>query len=544
VIEAVAEQQPLIIQIDDFQWADVDSVQLIHALLRPPRPPRLLLVLSIRNDLGECDVLRALDESEVIGHDAALRLELGPLSQSEAQELALSLARASHKAAPHVSHGRDRWSETIALRAGGNPFFVAQLVFSEDSQVSGDSDLAPVVRKRLDRLDPRARGVLEVIAVSGGPLSKRLVLSLCPGASDQDIDGLRELGLIVGDRNDVSEDTLLETAHDRVRAVAREAIDPVRRAEISTKIGEYLLDECARVPTGELVFQIADCFNEGTRSLDDLDEARRLEIAQLNLEAGNRALGTASYAVARTYFDRGYELIAPWLDDARRGQGHRQLCLDICFGRARAIPAGEANDAIYEDLLHWQLSPFDYARIAVERVWVLTTSDRIEDSVRLGVAALRQLGVRLPRRPHLPWVLWQITRAKQTLSLNRTGDQTAPPRAASARNETAPTEFLTRLPDAPEGLEREMMKIMALAVISGLLSKNAFWGVGLAGLHVRMLKAHGFHEHALRASAPSRCASRRSAASRRRERCGRQSRTRPRPASARHPTTRTSTLVW
>ena len=219
----MAKQQTLVIHIDDFQWADVDSVQLIHALLRPPRPPSLLLVLSIRNDLGDCDVLRALDESEVIGQGAATRVELGPLSQSEAQELAISLAR-TRKASPQAPL-RDRWSETIALRAGGNPFFVAQLVFSEDSQVSGDSDLAPVVRKRLDRLDPRARAVLEVIAVSGGPISKRLALSLCPGSSNEDIDGLRDQALIVGDHNDASEDSLLETAHDRVRAVAREAID-------------------------------------------------------------------------------------------------------------------------------------------------------------------------------------------------------------------------------------------------------------------------------------------------------------------------------
>ena len=149
------------------------------------------------------------------------------------------------------------------------------------------------------------------------------------------------------------------------------------------------------------------------------------------------------------------------------------------------MPAGEANDAIYEDLLTWKLSPFDYARVVVERVWVFTTSDRIEESVRLGVTALRRLGISLPRRPHLPWALWQITRAKRALCLSSSGD------------DTLPTAFLSRMPDAPDGLEREIMKIMSLAVISGLLSKDTFWGVGLAGLHVRMLEEHGFHEHAL-----------------------------------------------
>ncbi len=470
VITNVATHRPLIIEIDDFQWADVDSVQLLHALLRPPGPPPLLLILTLSDDGGDSDVLRELAGSEFLGR-AATTIELGPLSEADARELVVRLAERRPEASKSGV-----WAETIALRSGGNPMFIAQLV-QETGPVASDDDLDTIFARHVEELDEPSQRVLEIVAVSGGPLTKPLALELCPGASQSHVEQLLAAGLLVEGRA-VNGDARVETAHDRIRQVALAKLTVAMVARLHTELGECLLAHCARKPEGELLFRIVDQLDAGIVDAAELDEARRLELARLNCEAGDRALQTASHALAQGYFERAYEFVTPWIGQARDGGGQYELCVAIMFGRLRAARDLEAGGRMFDEVVSWTLAPRDYGRICVEHISNSINTNRLDDGLALGLTALRKLGVRLPRRPSLLWALWQLVRGQRAMT--KLGAQ-----------------GLLELRAADDDVIVAMSNLASLMAVWMQISPSTpLWGVGIAGLHAQLVVKHGFHDTA------------------------------------------------
>src|SRR5256886_344044 len=90
LLARVASRQPLVIYIDDLQWADADSIFLLEDLLRPPEAPRLLLVASFRTeDIETTPFLKQLLHPTNV--DTGRELFVGPLTDTEARELTRSL---------------------------------------------------------------------------------------------------------------------------------------------------------------------------------------------------------------------------------------------------------------------------------------------------------------------------------------------------------------------------------------------------------------------------------------------------------------------
>ena len=118
ILARLAEVKPLVIHIDDLQWADADSIYLLEDLLRPPEAPRLLLIASFRTeDIEEQPFLKQLLVQT--GTDSCRELFVGPLDGGEARELARSLLTANVQGEPFI--------ESIVAEAAGNPFLIEQL---------------------------------------------------------------------------------------------------------------------------------------------------------------------------------------------------------------------------------------------------------------------------------------------------------------------------------------------------------------------------------------------------------------------------------
>jgi len=212
----LGQKQPVVLYIDDLQWGDEDSSNLLADLVRPPESPRLLLLGSYRReDVETSPALRVLADAYQRGQDHPHRQELAvdALSETDASRLALSLLGRDSQREKQIA-------ERIGKESGGSPFFVwelAQHVQDDASASVGTLELDEVIWSRVCRLSEESRRLLEVIAVAGRPMRA----SEAYQTIDERTHGPSLLAQLRTSNfvrtTEQEDDTVVETYHDRIR---------------------------------------------------------------------------------------------------------------------------------------------------------------------------------------------------------------------------------------------------------------------------------------------------------------------------------------
>jgi len=179
VLDRISQSQPLVLILDDLQWADDATIQALHFLLRRPTPHRLLVVGAYRREEvieggAIASLLEQAERQTLIGQSMC-HIELEPLDE---QDFATLLATTGRKP---CSPGLAR---EIHERSRGNPFFGLQmlgllqqegrLVEAADGRQIGPGPpislpviVQETVARRLRHLTPEAREALALGAVLG-----------------------------------------------------------------------------------------------------------------------------------------------------------------------------------------------------------------------------------------------------------------------------------------------------------------------------------------------------------------------------------------
>ncbi|MBW2271508.1 MAG: protein kinase, partial [Deltaproteobacteria bacterium] len=119
LLRRLATYKPVILYIDDLQWGDEDSGELLAEALRPPHPPSLLFVGCCRGDGSESPLVKTLRE-RLRAHDAELaEFELEPLDEDDSRRLARALLGEDPRAV--------EFATAVSRESGGNPYFVNEL---------------------------------------------------------------------------------------------------------------------------------------------------------------------------------------------------------------------------------------------------------------------------------------------------------------------------------------------------------------------------------------------------------------------------------
>jgi hypothetical protein len=230
LLSRLGDRVPLVLVIDDLQWGDVDSAAVLGELLRGPDPPLALLVACHRDEHVEASPFLRSFLALCERGDPSIDwcdLPVGPLSPEESRALAMALLGDTSVAIAERC-------EAIARESGGNPFFVAELVRSvqtvEESPQepqAGELTLDAVLWARVSRLAEPARRMLEVIAVSGGPLRQ------AHAGECAQLTGTDERSALVALRSarltrstGPTGDDEIETYHDRVREAVVARLSP------------------------------------------------------------------------------------------------------------------------------------------------------------------------------------------------------------------------------------------------------------------------------------------------------------------------------
>jgi serine/threonine protein kinase len=218
LLTRLSERHPLILVVDDFQWADADSLALLQEVTRSPDAPRLLLLLIATLREGEAaDTVTCLP--------GARQVRLTTLPPLEARRLAAMLVR--------TLGGDPAQAEAIAADASGHPLFIDELVRHAASHGlrRAPVHLDAALRERIGKLDAPERRLLELVAVAGGRLSQEVAARAANMSSpefDKRLASLR-VGHLVMTKGERRSDAV-EPYHDRVRkAVLAHLADETRR---------------------------------------------------------------------------------------------------------------------------------------------------------------------------------------------------------------------------------------------------------------------------------------------------------------------------
>ncbi|WP_164842230.1 ATP-binding protein [Actinoplanes solisilvae] len=224
LLARAAGEAPVVVILDDLQWADETSAGLLRFLARQPRNGPLLLVAAYRPDELPGSVLADLAP-------AAETISLGGLSAAEVTELV----------------GDAAWAPAVYRRSAGHPFFARELCrWLENGGAASDvpAVVREVIGRRLARLPAGCAELLDAAAVGGAELRPDVLADVCgqpiPVIDDR-IAPCRAAGVVTGPH----------FAHDLYRETILAALPAQRRAELHEKTGHALL---RRLDRGGSVF--------------------------------------------------------------------------------------------------------------------------------------------------------------------------------------------------------------------------------------------------------------------------------------------------
>jgi hypothetical protein len=220
----LCDRHPVVLHVDDAQWMDDDSAALFEHLCRSPVPPPVLLVACHRG-------MPRWTPSADAGGVAVRTLELAALPEQAGRTLAGRLL------APHPSLLPQ--AAAVAAEAGGNPFLITELARSLRQALErgavGRVSLDAAIAERTGHLSRTARGLLDLIAVSGRPVPLQVVV----GALHAREDPHGELDLLCTQQLARREqDGRLECHHDRIRAAVTVQLDGDARRQLHARLAE------------------------------------------------------------------------------------------------------------------------------------------------------------------------------------------------------------------------------------------------------------------------------------------------------------------
>ena len=425
-------EHPLVLFLDDLQWADLPSIKLLERLATDAETRHLLILGAYRdNEVTAAHPLQLALET-IRKHRELGTIVLGPLTRDDVRSL---VADALHRRATETT----TLADACFAKTGGNPFFVTQLLESlhadrllrfdleagrwrwdvaEIQAYAVSDDVVAFMAQKIRRMSAASQASLQLAACIGSTFDLATLAIVEERTPQESADGLAEaiaLGLVLP--LDETVETTPQTAryvflHDRVQQAAHATIDEGRRAALELAIGRLMLAHSSPAAVDERLFEIVDHLDRGLSLLTSQGERDR--VAELNVRAGVRAKQSAAYQPALAYFTCAMRLAdeSSW---TRRYDG--TLALYVEASEAAYLAGDYARmDAAIETVTAHARSPLDRVRVLAVRVNAKNAKNDLVGALSTGLEALRLLGIELPGKPNQLSVVSELVRTKLVLA--------------------------------------------------------------------------------------------------------------------------------
>jgi PAS domain S-box-containing protein len=418
------KEHPLALFLDDLQWLDAATLDLIEHLVTHSEVRHLLLVGAYRdNEVGPAHpLLRTLDAIR----DADTRVSeivLGPLGLEDVNRLIADALRCEPERARPLA-------QLVQDKTGGNPFFAIQfftalaeeglLAFDpvtrawqwDMNRIRGKSytdNVVDLVSGKLRRLSAPTQEALKHLACLGN-VAEVATLALVHGETEEAMHaGLWEAvraGLVF------HQESTCKFLHDRIQQAAYSLIPDKHRANIHLHIGRVLLASMSADQLAQHLFDVANQFNRGAVLLVDRNE--KADVATINLRAGRKAKASAAYASAGTYFSAGMALL-----DERDWDSQYELTFSLWLERAECefLSANfDAGEQLIGELLQRRVSKVDQAAVYHLKVQLHEMKGEYSQAVASALACLTLFGIDIPAHPTQEQIQAEYEAVWQTLN--------------------------------------------------------------------------------------------------------------------------------
>lgn len=350
-----AQSHPLVVFLDDLQWADSASLKLIELLVTDCDSKYLLIIGAYRdNEVSPTHPLivtiENIAKTQVATQPLVSNIILAPLHLSHVKELIADTLKGQ------ITEKIEFLAELLFNKTQGNPFFLTQLLKAlyqenllvydfqsgawqwdiEHIQAIGitDCNVVELVARNIRKLPEATQLALKLAACIGNQFNLEVLAIVSEKSQKQTALNLwdtLQAGLILPLSNDYKIPLVFEGAetgpaglqdvkvdykflHDRVQQAAYSLIPEEQKQETHFKIGKLLLQNTAPEARKDNIFALVNQLNFGigatTGGLPLLtSEPEKIELAQLNLIAGQKAKAAAAFEPALRYFNLGIEIL-------------------------------------------------------------------------------------------------------------------------------------------------------------------------------------------------------------------------------------------
>ncbi|WP_224366397.1 trifunctional serine/threonine-protein kinase/ATP-binding protein/sensor histidine kinase [Hyalangium versicolor] len=403
-------EHPLVMFLDDLQWADLASLRLLQYLLTEESAPPTLWIGAYRdNEVSPSHPLMMTLGEVRKAKTPVTDLQLEPLSMEQVRHLvADALPGAGVELILPLS-------EQVHAKTGGNPFFLLQLMLTlhhdgllsrapgggwrwdaEGVRAQGYSDnIVDFMARNLHQLPASTQHLLPLAACVGNSFSLGMLTLISSMNADEVERGLEpalQEGLVV-----CSAPEQYRFLHDRIQQAAHALIPEEERQTIHLRIGRLLLERLSSEEVREKLFEIVSQLNTGVELISSPEERHRL--ARLNADAGWKARASSAHSSAAAYLAMAFALIPgdPWEED-------HSLAFKVQLDRASSeLMSGNIGEArrLLDGLRSRVRSRVDIAAAYGLMHEVLLIVGEIQTSVTCLLECLGLLG--MPMDPHPTW---------------------------------------------------------------------------------------------------------------------------------------------
>ncbi|MFO8040663.1 MAG: AAA family ATPase [Sodalinema sp.] len=396
-------EHPLVMFLDDLQWADPASLQLIHLLIADPDSHNLLMLGAYRDNEVSLShpLMTTLAKIQQDGITVET-LTLKPLTLDHVNGLVGDTLNQPQSTVEPLS-------KLLLSKTQGNPFFITQtfkhlysenlLQYHQDTaswfwnleqllSIDITENVVELMAYEIQRLDASTQHLLQLAACIGNnfnldilaivndasvaqtaaelwsAIHAGLVIPLARSAAE--LWSAIHAGLVIPLNNQVNhqvnhQDSMPEAIeesgnaivykflHDRVQQAAYSLIPDACKQEVHLQVGRRLLEYRGSEGVEERLFDIVNALNLGASLIDD--PAERRQLSQLNLDAAMKAKAAAAYASALEYLNVGRQLLPDhvWTTDYKLALELYTQSVDVYYIQAQFSEAQVLSEIVFKE---------------------------------------------------------------------------------------------------------------------------------------------------------------------------------------------------